>query len=236
MCCSEASTGCPFERRTWQGLALSVTFWYMRGIGALSVLTGFLVVSACSLPTAAMQGVDVAADRPSATDAPRPGDVVADVPRASDLVADAQPDLLSVFPDASRDAAAHDSAAPADVQLAVDTFVAPDLPRSTVTCGSSLCLSPSDVCCFNFVAANACVGAGMCQGVPYACDDPTDCPTGQICCRGLLGSACNTKTSCDQAGLDELCQQGAQCSDHADNCCPLASPFDSYAVCRPTCS
>lgn len=143
--------------------------------------------------------------------------------------------------DASGDEASADTLV---TETAVDAWV--DAGPLASTPGSILCSSggcSKKYCCGNynvlglrwdFACSDTC---GLTGAVPYdyACDDKTDCGTGQVCCvaldlgGGWSGSGC--KASCGTA--PQLCATHAECG--SGKTCTLQKVRDasfSYGVCK----
>jgi hypothetical protein len=97
---------------------------------------------------------------------------------------------------------------------------APGSTRGTISCGKTRCAAPGELCVWSESAfAWTCVPApGPDAGAPgdsYACDDGTDCPAGETCCRPFanMGSpSCVRREDVSSTCQMELClREGARC-------------------------
>ncbi len=115
-------------------------------------------------------------------------------------------------------------------------------PTSTaVRCGGSadaptLCTSQKAICCSADdgqtgtceADANACPA-----GVPYRCDEPSQCQSGQVCCQtesgaNSAGSACLAAADCASAGDYRLCLKTSDCNS-GETCCSCGLAITGHA-------
>lgn len=93
-----------------------------------------------------------------------------------------------------------------------------------VICGGTAaqptrCTAPADICCSsNEGQSGSCVAvAANCPtGIPYRCDSPAECPSGQVCCQtesggNSTGSSCMDATDCNNQGGVMLCGKESDC-------------------------
>ena len=137
----------------------------------------------------------------------------------------------------------------------IDAGTNPPPNNGTIFCGDNPpCPTATDVCCVSLESgigtdqnpAYECKKAGLlpCLGTnKFACDDTTDCPSGQICCgsfdqSGTHGSTeCRTASQCKSQGSSRvgiLCDPSAapdQCSGFG-MACEESVTLPGYYVCR----
>lgn len=107
-------------------------------------------------------------------------------------------------------------------------------PKKTIACGNSTCDADTQVCCDEGFGNTPCKPKGSdCTLWRFACDDFTDCPSGQRCCRpdGQLEVLC----AADCNGGSVICQPAQGCPSGAGTCKDeLSGPPDvSVRVCKP---
>ena len=148
--------------------------------------------------------------------------------------------LLLAVAGCNEGAAGQDAAVPDASQVALDLavsaipdfaspppdLVALDFRTVEVLCGDMICRTPTSACCYSDVGlriTHRCgnpneplQGCGF--GAAALCDDPSDCPEGQICCDNLVGT-CGSLSDCDAAHGHRLCASGADCKV-GEECCP----------------
>ncbi|MFO0554849.1 MAG: hypothetical protein U0271_41110 [Polyangiaceae bacterium] len=111
-------------------------------------------------------------------------------------------------------------------------------PTHTVPCGVGITcdLDAGEVCCFNDQSQNLSCKTNGCNGqeVPLACDDPTDCSNGDICCEltsgggpnaTLFGTECRTAADCQLPDNLHACDL-----DLGDTCPPNQTCGDSQIM------
>lgn len=107
---------------------------------------------------------------------------------------------------------------------------APGSTRGTVACGATRCTSP-DACAWDDATSAWRCGPARPGDFVFACDDGTDCPQGETCCRVFESSAtdhgtCVARAEVDRRCSDEICLQGgAKCP--AGRACTSQSPDDA---------
>lgn len=91
----------------------------------------------------------------------------------------------------------------------------------SLLCGAAACAVPENECCQE-VDASTCATAGTaCGGLVRACDDGTDCASGEVCCvTQILPKIFETtcKATCD-VGEPQVCAGAGECGD-AGACLP----------------
>ena len=114
-----------------------------------------------------------------------------------------------------------DLAKPKDLSMPVDLAKAP--PNPLVWCGMNdpACSGAKAVCCYdeNAFQGTCAAAAADCNQftTAFACDDPTDCAQGDICCGGLGGARCLAIGACQD---HRLCISQNQCG-LGESCCPF---------------
>jgi hypothetical protein len=119
-----------------------------------------------------------------------------------------------------------------------------------VACGSVSC-SGGAYCCVhgrNQEPIECVTGQGACPdqyGARAYCDDPSDCPSGNVCCLqygGIFGllAACTTATACPaDAEHDRLCDPGIAGQCGTGSCVAFTTARPTYgwrlqaSVCQP---
>jgi hypothetical protein len=121
----------------------------------------------------------------------------------------------------------------------------PPPPAAKVRCGDDACNAGSEYCCASYAGQGKAklecqstllsVPLPLCNGVKLACDDQSDCPSGQVCC-GTVDNGKVAGTSCRAS-----CQGGARLCDPkaaVDECaasdmkCGSSNLLDGYGFCR----
>lgn len=142
-------------------------------------------------------------------------------------VADASGDVVAT--DAPADAAdggnADADGGGTDASVDGDAGVANDAATDagTIACGATTCAATTQVCCIALDGTETCAasgGAAPCgAAIERACDDRTDCPSGQICCATLgalyVGSTC--AATCAGAAR-QLCKSTSECANAMQTC------------------
>lgn len=123
----------------------------------------------------------------------------------------------------------------------------PDASTSTpagagmVTCGATACNTATEACCSKvafgdggFNTTTTCQPkADSCQGGSFACDEASDCATGEVCCRTLAGASCKAG-SCQFpaiqvcSGSTECANDGGACAEHT---CKVAQTEYTVMAC-----
>lgn len=89
-----------------------------------------------------------------------------------------------------------------------------------VTCGSSPCDVPSNVCCERLgqstgtcsPASTGCADGGL--EVTVSCDEVGDCPAGTVCCDELISQKCETACPVNMGGSAvQLCKSDSECTN-----------------------
>jgi hypothetical protein len=101
---------------------------------------------------------------------------------------------------------------------------APRSGKPGVTCGTATCTGDQH-CCRATNASLECT-TSACSLYDYACDDPFDCPEGQVCCgtEANVGVVVVVSSRCSASCSGRvLCATGADCGE-AGTCSPIGSP------------
>jgi hypothetical protein len=148
----------------------------------------------------------------------------------------APPDL-SAAPDLS---VVNDLATTADLRKPVDLAGA-DLAmpmqggNAMVMCGkNTICMKPMAICCSpDHGMTGMCVAAaGMCgNGIPYYCDDPSDCAMGQVCCLGGQNAQCMAAADCANINGLRMCASKNDCAA-TENCCGFTPFGGGFGKCQ----
>jgi hypothetical protein len=89
---------------------------------------------------------------------------------------------------------------------------------SEVSCGTSMCTIPAEMCCLEESGQEECVAAGAsCTGLPQTCDEASDCPGGEVCCLeatspSVAGVSVKCETSCTGGLFSiQICRSDTEC-------------------------
>jgi hypothetical protein len=107
-----------------------------------------------------------------------------------------------------------------------------------VTCGSTQCDLTTQICCALSASGPTCIatsqGLSACPGEnTVACDEPEDCPAGQIC-----GVVANNPlwTRCTTATYEPMvCKTNADCGDAGGGICVTMQSCNHHSVYVSTC-
>jgi hypothetical protein len=128
---------------------------------------------------------------------------------------------------------------------APDAALPPSNPN-LVTCGSTECSRPDQICCVRYADAGpvrSCVGGAdfyRCEtGMPVACDEAADCPPGLVCCLSYWGNGLTMAGCAGQCSASEMtaCKAGTPCptgSCAVRTCTSAGSPPVLVSTCEPT--
>lgn len=91
--------------------------------------------------------------------------------------------------------------------------------RGTISCGTADCNTPSQICCATIAADGGFSGTCQAAGsnckiglVAVACDEPSDCNSGQRCCSAFSGLGTSCAASCILQSAP-VCKVSQDCPD-----------------------